>query len=383
MNYSRIPLDHEPLYIHDRNIIFSNKNKILAEMLDSSYLAMVYTKMEEKEDEFLPGLSSLTDLEIIYFFVHQETHDDEEKNRKKQTKKEYFRDLLQFYTFIHVQLQQDEVSSSLFPYIRKKHIRSYQEWLKNGAFQHRKQGYAIATRARKITVVKSFLQFLYEEEVVEFPLQVAFKKSTVRRKDKPKRELTYEEVKSLLDYYKDHPINYALLLLLATTGLRVQELAKASWRDLYYDPSIEGGTYFLKVIGKNNVERHAVILQSTLESIQRFRKRRGLSTEIDVKSNSPLFTTNKGKAYGYKYLSQYVTRIIQDTGFLWVRNKGPITPHFFRHFFVNYSVLTLGLPIEQVQKTVGHQSKTTTEGYVAETINKGMNAGLYWKKQIF
>ncbi|WP_054637543.1 tyrosine-type recombinase/integrase [Thalassobacillus sp. C254] len=382
MSFPYTLMDHTPIHTNEKDVLLSHKNQLLTHLSDSSYLPSVYSKIEENEDALLPAFSSLSDLEVMYFFVHRETHDDEAKNRKNQTKKEYLRDLLQFYTFLQVQLQNEEVSSTLFPYIRKKHVRAYQEWLKDGEFQHRKQGYAVATRARKITVVKSFLEFLYEEEIVEFPLQVAFKKSTVRRKDKPKRELTYEEVKSLLDYYKDHPINHAILLLLATTGLRIQEVAKAKWGDLYYDPSINGGTYFLKVIGKNDVERHAVILPSTLESIKRFRKRRDVSVDLNAEDLNPLFTTNKEKAYGYKYLSQYVTRIIEETELSWTKNKGPITPHYFRHFFVNYSVLTLGLPIEQVQKTVGHQSKVTTEGYVADTITKRKDAGLYWSEDL-
>ncbi|WP_100401066.1 tyrosine-type recombinase/integrase [Bacillus sp. FJAT-44742] len=383
MPFSYTLMDHASLHTNEKDVLLSHKNQLLAQLSNASYLPSVYSKIEENEDAMLPAFSSLSDLEVLYFYVHRETHDDEAKNRKSQTKKEYLRDLLQFYTFLQVQLQNEQVSSSLFPYIRKKHVRAYQEWLKDGEFQHRKQGYAVATRARKITVVKSFLEFLYEEEIVEFPLQVAFKKSTVRRKDKPKRELTYDEVKSLLDYYKDHPINHAILLLLATTGLRIQEIAKAKWGDLYYDPSVNGGTYFLKVIGKNEVERHAVILPSTLGSIQQFRKRRGLSVNVNAEDRSPLFTTNKGKAYGFKYLSQYVTRILEETGFSWTKNKGPVTPHYFRHFFVNYSVLTLGLPIEQVQKTVGHQSKVTTEGYVADTINKNLDVGLHWTAEIF
>ncbi|MBJ8099790.1 hypothetical protein JDS98_17090 [Bacillus cereus group sp. N11] len=50
---------------------------------------------------------------------------------------------------------------------------------------------------------------------------------TVNKQYKPKRELSYEEVKLLLNYYKNNEINYALFSVLATTGLRVAEIAHA------------------------------------------------------------------------------------------------------------------------------------------------------------
>ena len=66
--------------------------------------------------------------------------------------------------------------------------------------------------------------------------------TTVNKQHKPKRELSYEEVKHLLHYYKDNEINYALLSVLATTGLRVAEVAHANGKilsmTLYVDVTI-------------------------------------------------------------------------------------------------------------------------------------------------
>ncbi|WP_368502657.1 hypothetical protein AB3N04_00760 (plasmid) [Alkalihalophilus sp. As8PL] len=50
---------------------------------------------------------------------------------------------------------------------------------------------------------------------------------------------------------------------------------------------------------------------------------------------------------------------------------------------MNYSVMELGLPIEQVQHTVGHSSRTTTEGYVSKHLQKKNDASLHWNESEF
>jgi integrase len=103
-------------------------------------------------------------------------------------------------------------------------------------------------------LIKSFLKWLYEVEYIETPLHMAFLNNEVHMKDRPDRDLSYEEVKALIDYHRNHPFKWGLLMLLATTGLRIQEIAQSRWCDLYYDSGI--GEYFLRVKGKRDEIRH-------------------------------------------------------------------------------------------------------------------------------
>ncbi|MEH7290905.1 hypothetical protein V7134_10860 [Priestia megaterium] len=70
-------------------------------------------------------------------------------------------------------------------------------------------------------------------------------RTSLSEQEIPNRDLYYHEVKQLLDYYKDHTINYGLLTMLAMTGLRVQEIANACFvgrcvsRQLKWTLSIE------------------------------------------------------------------------------------------------------------------------------------------------
>lgn len=182
-------------------------------------------------------------------------------------------------------------------------------------------GYKPAIRTRKVTVLKIFLNWLYSYDYIEQPLSIAFLKETVRKREKPNRAVSYDEVQQLLQYYKNHPINHAILITLFTTGIRVAELASAKWSDVYIDSSLKENTWYVKVIGKGGVERHVQLMEPVVESKKKMRIKRGLNTEINRKDEPHVFTTNKRKPYDSKYLSRYVTKIIQRTKFEWLNNK--------------------------------------------------------------
>jgi integrase len=111
--------------------------------------------------------------------------------------------------------QRGLISSSLW-----HHVSWYQEWLKKETpLRNGKIGYSITTMSRKIIVIKSFLKWLHEVGYIKIPLHTAFLNNEVRMKDRPDRDLSYEEVKALIDHYRNHSLNHALLTLLATTGL--------------------------------------------------------------------------------------------------------------------------------------------------------------------
>lgn len=56
---------------------------------------------------------------------------DDDKNKKDQSKKEYIRDLLQFFTFCEAVLKAEGKDTELiiFKQLEKRHIRNYHKWL--------------------------------------------------------------------------------------------------------------------------------------------------------------------------------------------------------------------------------------------------------------
>jgi integrase/recombinase XerD len=354
--------------------------QVTKQIVEGSLYPAYMERIEAFEQKRVNPYDHFQDSDIMYFYVNQKTHADETKNRTEETKKEYARDLLHFYFFLrqHEEFIPMSKNQRILPLVEKRHIREYQAMLQSVQWEQKngivKTGYSAATRNRKINVLKSFFIWLKSVSYITEEIHSAFLSEELRVDDRPIRELAYEEVKMLLDYYKDHPINYALLSILALTGLRIQEVGKLKWSDLYYDGHI--GRYYVRVVGKGRKEREAIIFHNVFERIQAFRTRRGLPTELNPEDDTPIFTTNKGKAYNYKYLSEYITRIIEQTKFPFLKHRtSRITPHTFRHYFAA-ECLRAGANTSYIQQTLGHSDIRTTQIYLDRILKRENNAAL-------
>ncbi|WP_144569496.1 tyrosine-type recombinase/integrase [Bacillus pseudomycoides] len=337
-------------------------------------------RKENNEREDKQTYDSFSDEEILYYYLNRQTHFDKEKRIKDNSRVLYARDLSQFYFFVTKStefLQQDVKDyedDRIWRNLRKRHIRNYQRWLSEEAVSYQsKEKYKASTISRKLGVIRSYLKWLYEIQYIQEPLHVEILSTTVNKHHKPKRELSYEEVKQLLHYYKDNEINYALLSVLATTGLRVAEVAHAKWEDLEYDDI--RGRYYLTVDTKGDNERIVSINKEIFNRIVAFRIRRRLPINIGNKNGGTIFQTKNHSAYRENYLSQYVSKVIKDTKLAFTENIR-ITPHFFRHFYVQYLYDYKGLAPHIIAAAVGHKNdRTTKENYLKQRLTKDNDAG--------
>lgn len=330
---------------------------------------------------------SFSDLEMISYFVNQKTHIYQEKDRKEDTKKEYMRDLLQLYSQL-VQSQkmlQEDLSdydkSSLLKNLRSRHIRAYQEWITNALLGKSNKPYAAATISRKLGTIKTFLRWCYQIDFINQPLHDSFYRFHTRAKDIKNRELYDEELMAILDFYKNDPINHCILVILLNTGMRIRELANADLKNLYYD--MDRGEYYLKFIGKRDKAFEVRIFKSVMEEIREFRKRRGLSTELNKNAEGPLLVTKKNKRYSYKYLSNYVVDLVKKTGLDFVEDREEtISAHVLRHKFVDLARRN-GASIYEIQQRLQHASIKTTEIYLDGVLKKENDITLNWNEEKF
>ncbi|MGG3523798.1 tyrosine-type recombinase/integrase [Bacillus pseudomycoides] len=337
-------------------------------------------RKENNEREDKQTYDSFSDEEILYYYLNRQTHFDKEKRIKDNSRVLYARDLSQFYFFIKQSkefLQQDVKNyedGRVWRNLRKRHIRNYQRWLSEEAVSYQsKEKYKPSTISRKLGVIRSYLKWLYEIGYIQEPLHVEVLSTTVGKHHKPKRDLSYEEVKQLLRYYQDNEINYALLSILATTGLRVAEVAHAKWENLEFD-SIRD-RYYLTVDTKGDSERIVSINKEIFHRIVAFRIRRRLPINIGNKNGGTIFQTKNHTAYRENYLSQYITKIIKDTELPFTKDIR-ITPHFFRHFYVQYLYDYKELPPHLIAAAVGHKDdRTTKENYLKQRLVKDNEAG--------
>ncbi|MED3948942.1 tyrosine-type recombinase/integrase [Priestia aryabhattai] len=362
-------------------------NKVVSLMLDSTYYDALEERNEHHQRKNEDMFSGFTDEEMMYYYVHKRKHIRKDRERKENTKTEYVRILLQFYQYALESewfLRQDVdnyIEETILKNLRPWHIRNYQTHLSTSLLGKGGKPYSPATLDAKMTILKSFMKWLYETKYIQQPLHKEILSTSLSEQEIPNRDLYYHEVKQILDYYKNHPINYGLLTMLAMTGLRVQEIAKASWGDVYLDSL--SGHYRLRGVGKGGKKFDKLLHPSLYERILAFRERRHVSIALNSSDQSPLFPTKNGDYYQYKNLSNYIVRIIERTELPFIKERNDkITPHYFRHFYAIYS-RQQGADIFLIQKELGHSDRKTTERYLEKVLQREQEIGLLWKEQDF
>jgi site-specific recombinase XerD len=347
---------------------------------NNRYMNDVEQKMEAAEKESKGKYDFLNDLEVIYHFVHLQNDMDEKKNRKEDTKKGYVSEILSFCQCMVQHAEEFEVNgeevqqnASLLKTLRPWHIRKFNFWLKNVQNGRNGNTYAVATLAKKTVLIRSFFKHLHVFGYIEKPLHEELQRANVNEQDRPNRDLSYEEVMKLLGFYKEkgHLVNYTIILALASTGARIQELCTARVKDLHYD-----GKYWLKVRGKGDKVRELFVSEHLYQCICEMRRRRGFQTVLEKGDESPLFINQRGNAYNSKTLSNQVTDMIKKTNLEFLQHReNPVTAHTFRHAFAIMAVEQGSADLYHLMQTLGHENIQTTKIYLEKHMKRKNNVG--------
>jgi len=357
-----------------------NTRDIITYLHNNDYVNNVEEKMEVAEKEGKGKYTYLSDLEVMYHFVHLQKDMDEKKNRKEDTKKSYISEILSFCQCMvqhaeEFELNGEEVqqNNSLLKTLQPWHIRKYNSWLKEVANGRHGDTYAVATLAKKTVLIRSFLKHLHVFTYIEKPLHEELQRANVNEQDRPNRDLSYDEVMKILGFYKErgHVVNYTILLALASTGARIQELCTAKVKDLHYD-----GKYWLKVTGKGDKVRELFISEHLYECMCEVRRRRGFQTVLEKGDESPLFINQRGNAYNSKTLSNQVTDMIKKTNLEFLLHReNPVTAHTFRHAFAIMAVEQGNADLYHLMQTLGHENIQTTKIYLEKHMKRKNNVG--------
>lgn len=206
--------------------------------------------------------------------------------------------------------------------------------------------------ARIISGIKSFYNFLVLDgymqadptELLETP-KVGLKLPTV---------LSLDEIETLMSVIdlstKEGQRNRAILEVLYSCGLRISELTKLKFSDLFFD---EG---FIKVEGKGSKQRLVPISHTAINEIEKYLYYR---REMDIKKGSEdiLFLSKRGTAISRIMVFHFIKQYADQAGI-----KKTISPHTFRHSFATH-LLEGGANIRAIQLMLGHEKITTTEIY--------------------
>ncbi len=236
--------------------------------------------------------------------------------------------------------------------LNKENINKYIVFLKSK--------YKTKTIKRKITTLKSFVNYLEYEEIIE---NNPFKNINIKFKEEfilPKI-IPLLEIEKIINYiYNEYKIkdnnisklrDLLLVQLLISTGMRVSEISNLK----LYDININNNTF--KINGKGDKERIIYINNEKLKNtlIKYIEKHSG---------NEYLFVNNRGSRLSEQSIRFMLKKYAKLSG---VQLK--ITPHMFRHTFATM-LLDEDVDIRHIQQILGHSSIITTQIYTHMSISK-------------
>ncbi|WP_172844447.1 tyrosine-type recombinase/integrase [Tumebacillus algifaecis] len=230
------------------------------------------------------------------------------------------------------------------------------------------QHYASATQQRMINVMRSLFLFAHRLGYMVRNPSVLIAAPRVPIRATHKRSLSVSEAQKLLETARRLDRAYLMVVLLITTGVRVEELCQGNWGDLYEDMR---GNIGWMVRGKGDKDRPVLIRPDVWALLQEFRIKNGLNPELDHRDKTPLIFTRRLTRYRQNGIRDMMYRLSDAAGL-----SRRISPHILRHTCATFS-LEAEAPLLQVQRQMGHESLRTTERYLHDIRELSESAGAY------
>lgn len=278
-----------------------------------------------------------------------------EYNYSNNTTAAYKNDLNQFVKFV-ANGQPDHIDWSE---VDTKTVEAYVQSMKE-------KQYASSSVARKVAAVKSFFNYLANQNIIS--------KNPTLNIDSPKvkkrlpKTLTSEDVERLLaaPMVKKTPKNLrdtALLNMLYATGMRVTEVVSLRMSDVNMEDEV------LFCPGKDEQIRELPFDDTTREVLTAYLKD-GRPYLVKDQDEDALFLNHRGQQLTRQGLWLIIKAYARQANL-----STAVTPHTLRHSFAAHK-LNSGSNLQEVQKLLGHANISTTQIYtqIAEADQEEDNA---------
>ena len=214
--------------------------------------------------------------------------------------------------------------------------------------------------SRKISAVRCFFSHLVNKGVLE--------QSPVLRLSLPKSEkklptfLYGEEVMDVLEMPDMQNVygirDRAIIEVLYASGIRVSELVSLDIDDISWSNKC------IKVLGKRNKERLALLSDVTLEYLKVYINENRVKLLKEKSSTKALFLNNRGDRLTDRSIRNIVKKYIKMAAI-----SKDVSPHTFRHSFATH-MLDNGADLRTVQELLGHVELSTTQIYTHFTKSR-------------
>jgi integrase/recombinase XerC len=280
-----------------------------------------------------------------------------ERNVSEHTLRNYSSDLQQFLDYLAPADQ--KTGKRNIPYPREIDHITIREWLATlHTAQKRK-----SSIARKLAALRTFLQFLVREGLLETnPAKLV---STPHQEKKLPQHLSIEEAIRFIETPDtDSDLgkrDRAMLELMYATGVRVSELTKLELGD------IDFGNKLIRVKGKRRKERVVPFGDPAGEGLQaylRVRNRFLMQCPISERDDKALFLNYQGSRITTRSVGRMVEKYIRICS-----GMHNISPHALRHSFATH-LLDSGADLRDIQELLGHARLSTTQIYTHVSMEK-------------
>ena len=272
------------------------------------------------------------------------------RGHSQKTVDEYYLDLRTMFRYLKLRkgLVPDDTPFDEIP-IRDVDVNFISDITLNDIYDYltflsRERGLNTASRARKVSTIRSFFKYMTNKTH-----QLSF--NPVEDLDPPKilkalpKYLSLDESIQLLNSvqgrYQER--DYCILILFLNCGLRISELVSLNTTDIHDD--------HIRVLGKGNKERVVYFDARTKIHLQNY-----LNSRTD--DNPALFVSLKAPHERLK-IGGIETRLREFGKQLGLHK---VHPHKFRRTLATMAI-DKGMPIEQLQQLLGHRKIDTTLQY--------------------
>ena len=293
------------------------------------------------------------------------TYHETIKGQSSLTISEYYLDLRMFLRFmklmrsempIHTRLDDIDIRDVDLNFVREittSDIFDFLSYLANDRTVNPDSpspdyGIESASRARKLSAVKSFYKYLTvrTKQLQENP--VADLEYPKLRKSLPKY-LTFEQSAALLKAVSgvNEKRDYAILMLFLNCGIRRSELVGLNMTDVYEDR--------IRVVGKGNKERFVYFGSACRKAIDAYLPERQKKVLTD---NRALFGSRNGNRISSDAVHALVKKALLQAGL----DATQFSAHKLRHTAATM-MLSGGVDVKTVQEVLGHENLNTTQIY--------------------
>lgn len=207
----------------------------------------------------------------------------------------------------------------------------------------------------QIAAIKSYFQFLEDAELINRSPADKLKRPTKKNKEKLYPEAWM--VRGMIDYARTIR-DKAIIMLFATTGIRVSELTELTVEQ-YQNMKGENNRE-IKITGKGSKERTIYINDDVKELIDMYLKSRPKT------SCNKLFLSFQGGEIHSNNLSQTLKNTAKKAGIpFW----NEVSNHWLRAAFATMQS-EAGTPVATIQAALGHSSLSTTSVYIKHSQNE-------------